>query len=144
MTPYTLQPSKLGNRFADGFVLFNVWKHAVFRFVQCLRLLKHVCCLLLRHHDHAIHIRNDDVSGANFNACAGYGNITASEAVVVHSCRWYNPAAEDGKLELSDLWRIPQASVDDSSRQTAVLHGGAHQTANARIVQAILEDHHIH
>src|SRR5208283_2602892 len=142
--PYALEPPKLGDRFANGFVLLNEWNHAVFRLVQGLRLLEHVRGFLLRHNHDAIHIRNDNVSWANLNACAGHSYITACEAVMIHGSRWHNPAAENGKLQLRDLWRVTQAAVDHRSSEAAILHRGTHQPANAGVVQTILEDHHIH
>ena len=66
--PASLEPAKLLDSFLDGLELFDHRVHGVLLEIHLLGERKHFWSKRARHHDDAIRVRNDNVSGTDFDS----------------------------------------------------------------------------
>ena len=136
-------PAELLDRFLDRAELLDEWQHPVLGVVELLRLLQHFGRPGLRHHRHAVFVGGDDVAGVDRHPRADDRHVDAGDAIVVDRRRWRDAAAEHRELQLANLRRVADRGVDHRAGKAAVLHRGGHQAADAGIVGAVLEHHHV-
>jgi hypothetical protein len=135
----TSDAAEFGDGFTDGVELLDERDHAVFGVVEFLRLLQNFGGVRARDHGDAILIGHHDVVGIHARAGAGDRNVGAREAVMIDGRGGHDAAAEHRKLEALDLRQVAHGGVHHGAGEAAVFHGGGHEAADARDIQAVFE-----
>ena len=65
------------------------------------------------------------------------------DAVVIDGRGGRDAAAEHRELQLADLRRVADRGIDHRAGKAAVLHRRRHQPADAGVIQAVLQHHHV-
>src|SRR6266403_5379145 len=100
LTLFYLEPAKLLDGFFDGLELFDHRVHGVLLEIHLLGDRKHLRSQRARHHHDAIRVRNDNVSGMDFDSVTNDANIRSRETVVPDRSGRHDPQRVHGETDL--------------------------------------------
>src|SRR5712664_4611820 len=124
-----LEPAKLIDSFLDGFEFFDYRVHGVLLEIHLLGKRKHLRSQRARHHNDAIGVCDDNVSGMDFNSVTNDTNIRSRETVVPDRSGRHDPQRVHGKTDLLQVSNIAHSAINDRAGKVERGHRRSHQAA---------------